>query len=242
MPGSAAESEFRPRPHVGTLRLLWSPGSLAQVAECCSIRKGVIVGTIVGVVDATLLMVWVPYGGGEPYRDWWDYARDTAAMAMVWFAVFGGFGFIVADATLKEAQRTVTADYRVKHNLVFLAPLTVVLPILIWTAFAWLHAATRSSFQFYGPAANPVWLLSPLVRVFGSPLWLLVVPILVVRNVRRGFARIDDYIGASATPRCAHCDYLLLGLTVPRCPECGHAFDPALLQSAEPSAADPHSP
>jgi hypothetical protein len=29
---------------------------------------------------------------------------------------------------------------------------------------------------------------------------------------------------------CRRCGYLLFGLTTPRCPECGEAFDPALLE------------
>ena len=33
-------------------------------------------------------------------------------------------------------------------------------------------------------------------------------------------------------PRCPVCDYSLIGLTVPRCPECGHMFDPSLEKRA----------
>ncbi len=33
-------------------------------------------------------------------------------------------------------------------------------------------------------------------------------------------------------PLCRACGYVLLGLTEPRCPECGHPFDPALLALA----------
>lgn len=38
-------------------------------------------------------------------------------------------------------------------------------------------------------------------------------------------------------PLCRACGYVLLGLTQPRCPECGHSFDPALL----PLASDPET-
>jgi hypothetical protein len=31
-------------------------------------------------------------------------------------------------------------------------------------------------------------------------------------------------------PQCKACGYILLGLTEPRCPECGYAFDPKLLR------------
>ncbi len=37
-------------------------------------------------------------------------------------------------------------------------------------------------------------------------------------------------------PRCARCDYRLTGLTEPRCPECGTAFDPARLDPAAAGA------
>ncbi len=36
-------------------------------------------------------------------------------------------------------------------------------------------------------------------------------------------------------PRCGSCDYLLIGLTVPRCPECGQAVDLGELTSAQPT-------
>jgi hypothetical protein len=35
---------------------------------------------------------------------------------------------------------------------------------------------------------------------------------------------------------CERCGYLLYGLTAPRCPECGTAFDPAKLESLVPPA------
>lgn len=35
---------------------------------------------------------------------------------------------------------------------------------------------------------------------------------------------------AARGPRCEACDYLLVGLTEPRCPECGQEFNPELLQ------------
>jgi len=37
---------------------------------------------------------------------------------------------------------------------------------------------------------------------------------------------------------CHKCGYLLTGLTEPRCPECGTAFDPALLEKLSPNAGD----
>lgn len=46
---------------------------------------------------------------------------------------------------------------------------------------------------------------------------------------------------ASRIPReaqpdaCVHCGYLLYGLTEPRCPECGHEFDPARILKLPPS-------
>lgn len=51
-------------------------------------------------------------------------------------------------------------------------------------------------------------------------------------------------LAIAATPRrasddcCSSCGYLLIGLTVPRCPECGEAFDPrALTDDARRSLA-----
>ncbi len=39
-------------------------------------------------------------------------------------------------------------------------------------------------------------------------------------------------------PLCANCGYDLVGLTDPRCPECGTPFDPRLLQLTPPSAVE----
>lgn len=44
---------------------------------------------------------------------------------------------------------------------------------------------------------------------------------------------------ASDAPQCRACGYILLGLDEPRCPECGHPFNPALLRlGADPAADD----
>jgi hypothetical protein len=37
--------------------------------------------------------------------------------------------------------------------------------------------------------------------------------------------------GAPNVPQCDACGYILLGLTEPRCPECGYPFSPTLLRS-----------
>jgi len=41
--------------------------------------------------------------------------------------------------------------------------------------------------------------------------------------------RRAEELDAMRLPRCAKCEYLLVGLTDPRCPECGETFDSALL-------------
>jgi len=44
---------------------------------------------------------------------------------------------------------------------------------------------------------------------------------------------LSEGIGAEASfvPRCPHCDYILIGLTVERCPECGKRFSLAQLRT-----------
>ena len=45
------------------------------------------------------------------------------------------------------------------------------------------------------------------------------------------------YLRELGIPICLHCGYDLRGQTVPRCPECGRAFEPAILQVS--AAEDP---
>jgi hypothetical protein len=64
-----------------------------------------------------------------------------------------------------------------------------------------------------------------LYIVFFGPSTLLAVIALVM--VRRAKHLIEG--SANPVPKCEKCGYLLIGLEMPRCPECGMPFDPALL-------------
>jgi hypothetical protein len=50
----------------------------------------------------------------------------------------------------------------------------------------------------------------------------------LVRHAAR--RQLRERLVELGVPICIHCGYDLRGQTVPRCPECGRGFDPALLQ------------
>ena len=77
---------------------------------------------------------------------------------------------------------------------------------LVWT-LSWSPTQATVPFGFM----SAIYLLGTLPAVF----W-----------VERGAPRLDPLT-------CLCCGYSLRGLTVPRCPECGNAFDPALLDATE---------
>lgn len=50
---------------------------------------------------------------------------------------------------------------------------------------------------------------------------------------RRPYVRfVRQYLQDRGVPVCLKCGYDLRGQTAPRCPECGHAFDPKLMGSS----------
>jgi len=69
------------------------------------------------------------------------------------------------------------------------------------------------------------------VMLVAAPIYLLVahLTLLTVRSRRT--------VGFDPRTRCQGCGYLLTGLTEPRCPECGRAFDARLLRPARIDAS-----
>ena len=85
-----------------------------------------------------------------------------------------------------------------------------------------------------GKAKLP-WLLRELLRVIRSAaigVTIYVPWYFFIEKLRPCFRR---ELGVET---CRECGYLLTGLREPRCPECGTAFDPALLEKISPNAGD----
>ena len=64
------------------------------------------------------------------------------------------------------------------------------------------------------------------VLFFGPSTLLAVIALLMIRKAKRIIAAES----AKSGPKCEKCGYLLIGLEIPRCPECGTPFDPVLLR------------
>ena len=67
----------------------------------------------------------------------------------------------------------------------------------------------------------------------GGMLVMYAVPVLILRPRVRRLTR--EYLNAHGLPICLHCGYNLRGLSQPRCPECGRAFE---AQPGKAAAAD----
>ena len=104
--------------------------------------------------------------------------------------------------------------------------------VLVWNVGWCVLILTKDGLPFQ---VYPNWYLSvngvlEYLLFFGPAIFLSVC---VIRISGRACRRPEIVWPAPA--RCAQCGYLLSGLTVARCPECGTPFDPALLKTERES-------
>ena len=204
------------------LRLLWSPRSLAIVAmEVCN--PIAIIASALAISLGLGTLAGAAFGGlREPYASLGDYLQECAGFAV---RFGGGFGVlftpwvILFSAIFRDNRRS---RWAAESRAVILSPISFVLPLAMWCAFAILAQVQSSGFGL--ASGKPGWIMSPVISFLGSPWWLLagVVAVIVhceraTRQVRRTFREIDP-------PQCAECGYCLNGLPQPRCPECGQEF------------------
>ncbi len=225
-----------------SVRLLWSPGALPFVATHCSPVRAALAGTLFLAAEVSLPITALISGADEPYADFGDYAEDGFIIVVSLYSlltiVFGALALLlVLSARLMPSRR-----WHAIIKALLLSPVVFLIPVMVWSVFAWLNYAADPTFQFWAYAQKPAWLSSPIIAMLGSAVWVPAGFVLLIAHFVRTLPKLNQFLADLPGPRCLQCDYLLLGLTVPRCPECGHAFDPALLQPAEPSADDPHSP
>lgn len=114
-----------------------------------------------------------------------------------------------------------TASERACLRVRFLLPVTLLLPILAWSAAGSVDQISAVDFGLL--AGKPAWVHSPIIAIFGSCFWLPAFPIGGISICLRAQRYVAQH--SDNRPRCAKCDYLLIGLPEPRCPECGERFD-----------------
>jgi hypothetical protein len=99
---------------------------------------------------------------------------------------------------------------------------------LSWLSLLWnigtctyiLHRETPRSWDSW-ETDEYLWFFGPSVLL---SLLSVAAAVSIARHEHRGLR-----IPHPGPPKCNKCDYLLTGLTVARCPECGTPFDPVLL-------------
>lgn len=221
-----------------SIRLLWSPGALPFVAASCSLARAALAGTLILAAELSLAITAQVSGAGEPFADFKDYAEEgfrTVVPAYLFVAVVFG---VLALLLVLSARLMPSRRWHAIIKALLLCPVVFLIPVLVWSVFAWLNCAADPNFQFWAYAQKPSWLSSPIIAIIGSPVWVPAGFVLLIAHFVRALPKLNQFLADLPGPRCLHCDYLLLGLTVPRCPECGHAFDPALLVSAKPISAE----
>ncbi len=158
----------------------------------------------------------------EPFGSLGAYLQECGEIALY---VAGGFGvfftpwIILFVAIFRDKRRS---RWAAESRAIILSPISFILPLAMWCAFAILAQVQDTNFGLLTGKAT--WIMSPVISFLGSPWWLLVGVVGVVvyceratRQVRRTFPEIDP-------PRCPECDYILKGLPQPRCPEFGQEF------------------
>jgi hypothetical protein len=108
-------------------------------------------------------------------------------------------------------------------NTFWLAPITIVLPLGVW-AFFFLMSPLGCNF-----AQARARIGSPIIVWLGSSAVFWAVIAAMFLNLVVALGRIRRTPLMTDPRRCVSCDYLLIGLCSPRCPECGTPFDAGLL-------------
>jgi hypothetical protein len=203
---------------IDELRLVWSLKALPQVAMNLRTRTAFAIGStawfaLAGAVVAGLLpQVRKPFD-----------SLDRALDAMLGTFFIGGAVvttlIVLAMLFLSVDPDVTTEHHRARVRLVLLLPVTFVLPMLIWAPLATLSLPSVGILI----GGKPAWLISPVCRVLGSEWWLLPLVIAMVIQLWRGW---DGMLARATGDCCVGCGYPLIGLTSPRCPECGRELYP----------------
>jgi hypothetical protein len=213
------------------LELLWRPWALPEVAIRMSETRAeriaaAGIGAIVGIIGGHNV-VW-------SNADVWS-ERECLTALIVTGLCCGVMGtliatFVVRLWTTAIGQDLTTELQRAKRRAFFLLPVCALLPFAAWSI------CSIGTFRLArGSGGIPlhqrfVALLGDWPTLLG--LALIALTFLYWARQRIGIQHQKDV--------CFHCGYSLVGVTEPRCPECGNAFDPAkiahLTRAAMPAA------
>ncbi len=204
-------------------RVILSPTSLAVTALKCSTRRAVIIGSSVCAVECGLVVGPLASALGEGYPNIANYAMSVALAAavvslVVWMPILGAYCGIAA-----YAGRAVGWRREVIARIIMLCPLSVLIPFACWSALATLKLLAPLSFGL--GTSKPAWVASTPVQLFGSYWWVIAFVLCGLWVSRLAARRLNRFCIDFYPRICDSCEYLLLGLSNPRCPECGAPFE-----------------
>jgi len=197
-------------------RLAWSPRSLPHAALNVPALTAIKGGFIGWFLFCAAALVGLAVPDGDSFRTWGDCLESAAATALV-----GGAAGAVIVLTLillfvPISEEESTLSGRARLNVWLMIPYCAMLPVAVWSAAALVSRADVWT-------GTPAWARSLPVMALGHPFWLAVF-MLVSLPVTELAARKAKRMLASAA--CIGCGYPLIGLTEPRCPECGRRVLP----------------
>ena len=159
----------------------------------------------------------------QPFRDLSQYVLESmfaVPHALLFLAIIWSFVFLVIFLVIfgvfipwmRSQQPKITM------RIVFLSPITMLLPGIIWSVFAWLSMLADPSTNFTGPGVKPAWLTSMPIQLFGSCFWMIAGPLWITVVCGLAHGQIGRFLNRL---ECRQCGYNLTGNLSGRCPECG---------------------
>ena len=219
----------RPRVKHPILRLLISPLSLADAAMSLSSAKWLAIGACALLVEFMLPLAVVFGGMNEPYRSLSAFLTNTLTSLPIsgLIATIPVSICFLSWCMVASFRRMSFQSFHAELMAFWLAPIAVLVPWILW-GILFIINHTRSVLL-----RPPSWTISPIISFLGSGWWFFGLLLVTLANLLLAVHRLKRLVPSDGPPRCRQCDYLLIGLNEPRCPECGTAFDLSLLTDVE---------
>lgn len=203
------------------LRLAVIPTSLAKVASRISLTSAfgcftlsmtlaILISISAGVVARIFDPTMPRFSLGDPLRA----AAITVPLVLPLFSSVVIIQFFVLGSLVFR--------WGVPGTLMVLTPITVLVPLMIWSITLSFDCMRRSEM------GSPPWLSHPVIRECASLKWLLISNLIALGLALDAARRCEKRHSESRNyPLCESCDYNLTGNTSGTCPECGTPVPPS---------------
>ena len=153
-----------------------------------------------------------------------------ATVGRIWTGTFVGLPLALVALLIALASRQ--RGRRLLASLAWGFGWFALLWNLGWCGFI-LHWEGMPDWEFWDAGRHTMHTeLNEYIALFGPSTLLSTCAVLISRRARKQPKCLESH-----PPKCAKCGYLLVGLTLARCPECGTPFDPVFLEVNKNSAA-----